>query len=91
MEAVLLANVASTLSMVGLAWFVDVVHYPLFAAVGRGLCGLPRALVAVPAHRALGEGFIAEGLDRLRRADLIRAATWTLHGAVVIALLATLI
>ncbi len=35
MEAVLLANAASTLFMVGLAWFVDIVHYPLFAAVGE--------------------------------------------------------
>lgn len=34
MEALLLANAASTLFMVGLAWFVDVVHYPLFAEVG---------------------------------------------------------
>ena len=33
MEAVLLANSASTLFMVGLAWFVHVVHYPLFAHV----------------------------------------------------------
>jgi hypothetical protein len=33
-EAVLLANAASTFFMVGLVWFVDVVHYPLFAAVG---------------------------------------------------------
>ena len=34
MEAVLLANAASTFFMVGLVWFVDIVHYPLFAAVG---------------------------------------------------------
>lgn len=31
---ILLANAASTLFMVGLIWFVQVVHYPLFAAVG---------------------------------------------------------
>ncbi len=30
----LLAQVASTLAMVGLIWFVQVVHYPLFARVG---------------------------------------------------------
>ena len=34
MTAVLLACVASTLFMVGLAWFVQVVHYPLFPMVG---------------------------------------------------------
>ena len=31
---VLLANVASTLMLVGLIWFVQVVHYPQFAHVG---------------------------------------------------------
>ena len=31
---VLLANVASTLILVGLIWFVQVVHYPQFARVG---------------------------------------------------------
>lgn len=35
MNAVLLASVASTLFMVGLAWFVQVVHYPLFPMVGE--------------------------------------------------------
>ncbi len=34
MIAVLLVNAAATLFMVGLSWFVQVVHYPLFAAVG---------------------------------------------------------
>jgi hypothetical protein len=32
---ILLANAAATLFMLGLIWFVQVVHYPLFAAVGR--------------------------------------------------------
>jgi hypothetical protein len=35
MTAVLLANVVSTFFMLGLAWFVQVVHYPLFPLVGR--------------------------------------------------------
>jgi hypothetical protein len=33
--ALLLANAAATLFMTGVTWFVQVVHYPLFAAVGR--------------------------------------------------------
>jgi hypothetical protein len=33
-RSVLLANVASTLMLVGLIWFVQVVHYPQFARVG---------------------------------------------------------
>lgn len=32
----LLAHAAATWFMVGLIWFVQVVHYPLFAAVGAG-------------------------------------------------------
>lgn len=35
MTAVLLANVAATLIMVGVAWFVQIVHYPLFPKVGE--------------------------------------------------------
>ena len=35
MQLVLLAHVAATLFMVGLIWFVQVVHYPLFGSVGR--------------------------------------------------------
>ena len=34
MTAILLANAAATFFMTGLIWFVQVVHYPLFAAVG---------------------------------------------------------
>lgn len=34
-EVVLLVQVATTLFMTGLIWFVQVVHYPLLAQVGR--------------------------------------------------------
>ena len=34
MKYVLLAHLAATLFMVGVIWFVQVVHYPLFAKVG---------------------------------------------------------
>jgi hypothetical protein len=34
-EGLLLACAAATLYMVGLTWFVQIVHYPLFAEVGR--------------------------------------------------------
>lgn len=34
MTWLLIANAASTFFMAGLIWFVQVVHYPLFAAVG---------------------------------------------------------
>ena len=34
MTALLLAHAAATLALCGLVWFVQVVHYPLFARVG---------------------------------------------------------
>ena len=34
-ELIILLQVASTLALVGLIWFVQVVHYPLFEQVGR--------------------------------------------------------
>ena len=36
MELLLLAHVGATLFMVGLIWFVQVVHYPLFSGVDEG-------------------------------------------------------
>ena len=36
MTALLLANAAATLFMVGLTWFVQIVHYTLFPDVGEG-------------------------------------------------------
>ena len=36
MEVVLLVHVAATIFMVGVIWFVQIVHYPLFDRVGRG-------------------------------------------------------
>ncbi|QDT72703.1 hypothetical protein [Lacipirellula limnantheis] len=35
-RAIFLAQLGSTLFMTGLIWFVQVVHYPLFAAAGAG-------------------------------------------------------
>jgi hypothetical protein len=34
MKGLFLAHVAATLAMVGVIWFVQIVHYPLFAVVG---------------------------------------------------------
>ena len=35
MKYVLLANLSATLFMVSVIWFVQMVHYPLFARVGQ--------------------------------------------------------
>lgn len=39
MEGLFLAHLAATLYMVGLIWFVQIVHYPLFARVGEEVFG----------------------------------------------------
>jgi hypothetical protein len=36
LELVLLVHLATTFVMVGIIWFVQIVHYPLFARVGAG-------------------------------------------------------
>lgn len=145
MSALLLANAAATLVMVGVAWFVQVVHYPLFAMVGRARFGayheahsrrtgfvviapmtvelvssiwlvfqppLDRggepmsALViagavlavatwvvtfawSVPEHERLGTGFEDRAHRSLRASNLTRTIAWSAHGAVVVAMLAT--
>jgi hypothetical protein len=55
-KLVLLANTAATFFMIGLIWFVQIVHYPLFARVGRdGFAGYElshsqlTSLVVIPA------------------------------------------
>ncbi len=55
MTALLLAHAAATLGMTGLIWFVQIVHYPLFAAIApEGFAAYERAnvrrtsLVVVP-------------------------------------------
>lgn len=139
MTAVLLASAASTLFMVGLAWFVQVVHYPLFPLVGEtgfpafhdlhsrrtsfvvivpmtielvssvalaieppdgvGLLAIAGAVLATsiwaltgvvlaPMHGRIGsEGPTARNLARLVRLSWPRTVLWTLHGAVVVAML----
>lgn len=138
MDTLLLINAVAVLFLCGLAWFVHVVHYPLFAEIpaerwaryhelhsnlttrvvlgpmaadlatsialtfdapgGETALAVAGAVLAVatwaltglgavPAHRALGDGFTGERHRRLMRADLVRALCWTAHGGVVIGLL----
>lgn len=135
MNPVLIAHVAATLYMVGLIWFVQIVHYPLLDQVGaerftgyarrhavltgrvvgppmvlelisamwlltepqmRGLgllwaglgllvaIWLSTALVQVPCHRILSQGFDAGAYRRLVRTNWIRTVAWSLRGGLVI-------
>jgi hypothetical protein len=131
----LLLQLASTLFMVGLIWFVQVVHYPLFDLVGPGfalyeqthanrtgwvvtlpMClelatavwlvfmpssTLPAwsrwlglglvaivwastALLQVPAHGRLSEGFDTAVHARLVATNWLRTFAWTARGALVL-------
>jgi hypothetical protein len=73
LQAVLLANLGSSLAMTGLIWFVQIVHYPLFASVGeREFAGYEKRhaqltsrvvgpLMVMEAAAALGLVFLAQG------------------------------
>lgn len=71
-------HLAATLYMVGLIWFVQRVHYPLFAAVGRdAFSGYERTHVARTGP-VVGPAMIAEALlalALLATPDVPRAAT----------------
>lgn len=136
MELLLLAHVGATLFMVGLIWFVQIVHYPLFAVVGEDRfvayteahsrltswvvgppmlleaattaallfirpAGIPAvavwagaallaavwlstALLQVPRHTALGQGFDANSHRLLVVSNWIRTAGWSVRGLLVL-------
>jgi hypothetical protein len=133
---VVLLHLAATLYMVGLIWFVQRVHYPLFARVGStdfpayerdhvsrtgpvvgppmaieattslallaspstlvppgaawlgllllALIWLSTALLQVPRHRELGNGFDAHSHGRLVTSNWIRTLAWTARGALAL-------
>ena len=133
----LLMNAGSTLYMVGLIWFVQLVHYPLMSRVGPAaypnyqrahqsltslavgpamlvelltsialvvsspqdpLCWLglvavialwaSTALVQIPLHAALAEGFDAAAHARLVSTNWLRTGLWSFRGALALGLIA---
>jgi hypothetical protein len=134
----LLLNLASTLAMTGIIWFVQVVHYPLFASVGAdifaryealhatrtgwvvaplmltelatslallapslrpanvsavsvwiaaclvGVIWLSTALLQVPLHGRLAQGYDAELVARLVATNWIRTVAWTARSWIVL-------
>ena len=125
----------ATLAMTGLIWFVQVVHYPMFADVGRdrfaayearhqrlttwvvgplmlveamtamaiivqiggglavagGVCvallWLSTALVQVPLHRRLCDGFDADAHRQLIATNWVRTALWSARSVIALLLL----
>lgn len=133
---ILLSHAAATLFMVGLIWFVQIVHYPLMGAIGdsefsayerrhmslttwvvappmlleaatavlllwlrpTGLSSwfvwagiillaviwISTALLQVPCHETLSNGFAAEVHRRLVSTNWLRTVAWSLRGLLVL-------
>ncbi len=95
MTGLLLANAAATLFMVGLTWFVQVVHYPLFPLVGGDRFAgyheahsrrttwvvLPPMLVELVTSFALIFDPPADRSGLVIAGAALAAATWVLTGA----------
>ncbi len=80
-EIIVLVHLAATLFMVGVIWFVQVVHYPLFAGVGRdgwvGYAGLHvRRTGWVVGPPMLVEAVSAVGLVFVRPATIPPGWVW---------------
>jgi hypothetical protein len=134
----LVLNAGSTLAMTGIIWFVQIVHYPLFASVGAenfaryealhatrtgwvvaplmlvelatalallwaplrpatvsapsawiaaalvGVIWLSTALLQVPIHSQLAQGYDPDLVSRLVATNWIRTIAWTLRSAIVL-------
>lgn len=138
----LLGNLGATLFMTGVIWIIQVVHYPLFAAVGQAqfsayerahqerialvvgpamllelltssalvvyrpdrvppaalwagavlnlLLWISTALVQVPLHSRLAEGFTPLAHANLVESNWLRTATWSLRALLVLWMVARL-
>lgn len=136
MKWLLLGNLASTWTMVGVIWIVQVVHYPLFDRVGAegfaryahdhqrlitfvvlptmlvelasaigllvrppvgiptwslwlalallGVIWLSTALLQVPQHERLGQGFDAAAYRFLVVSNWVRTLAWSLRGGLTL-------
>lgn len=137
LESILLWTQAfSTLSLVGLIWTIQVVHYPLFARVGTAefveyqhrhmrritwvvaplmfaelgaasllflmmpsdplavagvslvaVIWLSTALIQVPCHNRLVDGFDEQSHRKLVNSNWIRTVAWTIRGVLSLAML----
>ena len=65
-------HVASTLFMVGLIWFVQVVHYPLFDSVGNGRFAVYESAHTRRTSWVVGPFMGVEGVTALAVAALLR-------------------
>lgn len=64
-ELILALHLGSTAAMTGLIWFVQIVHYPLFAMVGEGRFRDYEAQHTKRTSRVVGPFMAAEGVTAL--------------------------
>ncbi len=62
LKLILLANVAATLYLVGLIWFVQLVHYPLFGHVGPNVFSAYETAHSIRTTIAVGPPMLIEAL-----------------------------
>ena len=74
LEWLLLVNAATTLFMVGVIWFVQIVHYPLFSLVGEA------AFPEYERHHARRTGWVV-AMPMLLELGTAIATVWCLGGA----------
>ena len=135
-QVLLIAQLASTLPLIGLIWIIQRVHYPLFSEVGEknfvdyqlkhmnrigpvvgplmlvealsavglvmlmpadpwalGGLGLviliwgSTAVVQIPCHRTLTDGFQEKAYRRLVSSNWIRTTAWTARGVIAVVML----
>jgi hypothetical protein len=95
-QIALLANVVSTVLMVGVIWFVQVVHYPLFALANRDAFADCHAAHTTATTRVVALPMIVEALTALALAwsppdANLAPVLWTALALVVVLWLSTAI
>jgi len=92
MRLIFLLQIVTTLLMTGIIWFVQIVHYPLFASVGAGSFAEYEALHATRTGWVVGPLMCIELatallllLDRYRPVCVSPVSAWT--GAVLVLIL----
>ena len=90
MKLIFLAQIGSTLFMVGLIWFVQVVHYPLFSQVGQALftayeTAHTRLTTLIVGPAMLVEAATAALLIPFRPTEVLLSQVWV--GAVLLAII----
>ncbi len=86
-------SIEAATTMALLKWRPESVELPLVLAgvVAVVAVWLITILVQVPQHQKLAGGYDAETIRSLVRSNWLRTATWTFHGAIVLAMMSQVV